>query len=250
MALFIDEFFLVLAAVLFLAFLLLWVTVVYGRIWCGWLCPQMLLTDLTTRRSRTGLPGRPGLGGHLLAAALSVLVGAASVWYFVPPQDFFWDLSAGTLPPVAAGAWAALSLLTWLDLWLVRERFCASVCPYAKIQVVLFDRHTLAIVHDHGRAEECIACATRLDQEGRVVAAYVLAIANRGARPARLALGARHPARPARVTPAAIEIAPGARRRFPVYTVAPPGAGLQLSLEGAAGSALARLPHSPPAAAK
>jgi len=344
-SLFIDEFFLVLGAVLFLAFLLLWVTVVYGRIWCGWLCPQTLLTDLTTRHDRAGFPAGPGLGTHLLAAGLSTLVGAASVWYFVPPPVFLRDLAAGTLHPVAAGACAALALLTWLNLWLVRERFCKAACPYAKIQGVLFDRTTLVIAYDRRRAAECIACdacvkacpvgidiraglqvacvscaacidacarvlgrkgrpalhgycfgdpgsrgrllrpaslvlgaaallflaltltvalrreaidvtvlpnpslPARLDREGRVVAAYVLAIANRGPRPAALTLAARHPAGPARVTPTAVEIDPGAHRRVAIYIVAPPGAGLELTLDGGAtGTVLARPPYAPPAA--
>jgi polyferredoxin len=344
-ALFINELFLVLAAVLGLTFLLLWVTVVYGRIWCGWLCPQTLLTDLTTRRGRAGLPTRPGPATHLFMAALSLLVGAATVWYFVPPAAFVRGLADGTLHPVAAGSWTALSLLTWLNILLVRERFCTAVCPYAKLQGVLFDRSTLVIAHDPGRAGECIDCTAclkacpvgidiraglqvacvscaacvdacarvlgrrgrpslngyffgapggrsrplrpaslalgaaaalflaltlalalrrepldvtvlpnpslpaRLDREGRVVTSYFLAIENRGPRALALTVAANHPAGPARVTPAAVEIAPGEHKRIPVYAVAPPGAGLELVIGGGEGAAVRlRPPYSPPQA--
>jgi polyferredoxin len=157
-SLFINEFFLVLAAVLGLAFLLLWVTVVYGRIWCGWLCPQTTLTDLTARRGPAGLPARPNVATHLQMLGVSLLWGAAAVWYFVPPGEFLRGHAAGTLHPVAAGSWAVIALLTWLNLLLVRERFCATVCPYAKLQGVLYDRSTLVIAHDRRRAGECIDC--------------------------------------------------------------------------------------------
>jgi polyferredoxin len=342
-SLFINELFLVLTSVLGLTFLLLWVTVVYGRIWCGWLCPQTALTDLTERHDRAGFPARPGPAAHLLTAALSLLVGAATVWYFVPPPEFFRGLAAGTLHPVAAGSWAAVSLLTWLNLLFVRERFCATICPYAKLQGVVFDQHTLAIAHDRGRADECIDCKAcvkacpvgidirtglqvacvscaacvdacervlgrrgrpslngyffggpggrsrllrpaslalgaaaavflaltltlalrrepfgvtvlpnpslpaRLDREGQVIAAYFLALENRGPRPITLALAANHPAGPARVTPAAVEVAPGEHRRVAVYTVAPPGAGLELTLGQSSGTAVrVRPPYAPP----
>jgi len=344
-SLFINEFFLVLAAVLGLTFLLLWVTVVYGRIWCGWLCPQTLLTDLTARHDRAGFPARPGPATHLLAAAVSLLAGAATVWYFVPPQEFLRGLASGTLHPVAAGSWAAVSLLTWLNLLFVRERFCATICPYAKLQGVLFDRNTLVIAHDRGRADECIDCGAcvkacpagidiraglqvacvscaacvdacerilgrrgrpslhgyffgepggrsrllrpaslalgaaavlflaltlalairrepldvtvlpnpslpaRLDREGRVVASYYLALENRGPRPIALTLAANHPAGPARVTPAAVEVAGGEHRRVAVYTVAPPGAGLEVTLGDATGAAVrVRPPYAAPQA--
>ena len=42
-----DEFFLVLVAVLFLTFLFVTLTIILGRIWCGWLCPQTVIVTAT-----------------------------------------------------------------------------------------------------------------------------------------------------------------------------------------------------------
>jgi len=42
-----DEFFIVLAALIFLALLFVFVTLMFGRIWCGWICPQTVLIDYT-----------------------------------------------------------------------------------------------------------------------------------------------------------------------------------------------------------
>lgn len=152
-----DEFFLVLVAVLFLTFLFILATLLFGRIWCGWLCPQVLLVDLT---SSGGGKGRfPGAVSHMKALPVSVFTGAVTVWYFISPYDFFRDLGAGELSKVAAWSWLILSLLAWLDLALVRYTFCATVCPYSRFQGVMFDRETMVIAFDRGRAAECLDCS-------------------------------------------------------------------------------------------
>ncbi len=157
----IGELFVTLPALIFLTVLLLLVTVAFGRAWCGWSCPQTVLSDLTRLvRPWPGRVPRPWrrAAGVALTALVSLLMGAATVWYFVPPLDFLGDLAAGRLGPVAGGAWAVLSLVLFLDLVFVRGRFCASACPYAKLQGVLYDAHTLTIAYDERRDADCVDC--------------------------------------------------------------------------------------------
>src|SRR5512134_3439598 len=47
MTLWMDEFFIVLIALFFFTFLIIFITQVFGRIWCGWLCPQTVIIDMT-----------------------------------------------------------------------------------------------------------------------------------------------------------------------------------------------------------
>ncbi|HYG67645.1 MAG TPA: 4Fe-4S binding protein, partial [Anaeromyxobacteraceae bacterium] len=133
----IDELFVVLAGTFVLVAALALGTLLFGRVWCGWSCPQTVLGDLTswvTSRS----PSRR-TAGVAAAAAISALFSAGALWYFVPPEAFFTRLAAGALGPVLGGAWAILGGTLFVDLVIVRARFCATTCPYAKLQGVLFD---------------------------------------------------------------------------------------------------------------
>ncbi|ABS25430.1 4Fe-4S dicluster domain-containing protein [Anaeromyxobacter sp. Fw109-5] len=156
----IDEAFVVLAATLLLTAAFLLVTLLYGRVWCGWSCPQTVLGDLTRlverARGRRGRWRRPA--GFAVVALVSAVAAASLLWYFVSPYEFFRRLAAGTLGPVLGGGWLALAAVLFADLAFVRETFCATVCPYAKLQGVLFDRHTLVVAYDRRRAADCVDC--------------------------------------------------------------------------------------------
>jgi cytochrome c oxidase accessory protein FixG len=157
----IDEAFVVLAATLLATAAFLLVTLLFGRVWCGWACPQTVLGDLTSwvvpeRRARPRRWRRPL--GFAAVALVSAVVAADLLWYFVPPGEFFRRLAAGTLGPVLSGSWAALFVVLFLDLAFLRATFCATACPYAKLQGVLFDRSTLVVAYDARRDADCVDC--------------------------------------------------------------------------------------------
>ncbi|HEX9242035.1 MAG TPA: 4Fe-4S dicluster domain-containing protein [Anaeromyxobacter sp.] len=157
----IDEAFVLLAATLVLISGFLLVTLLLGRVWCGWACPQTVLADLTRwvvpeRRARLRPFRRPL--GFAAVGAISAIVAANLLWYFVPPAEFFRRLLAGTLGPVLSGSWWALFAILFLDLAFLRATFCATACPYAKLQGVLFDRSTLVVAYDARRDTDCVDC--------------------------------------------------------------------------------------------
>ncbi|HSB20062.1 MAG TPA: 4Fe-4S dicluster domain-containing protein [Anaeromyxobacteraceae bacterium] len=154
-----DEMYPVLAATIFVTFAFLLLTLVLGRAWCGWACPQTALSDLTAGLDRWRRKGgaRAALAWAGMALA-SAVVSANLVWYFVEPGAFLRGVAAGSLHPVAAGSWAVLGATIFLDLAFLRARFCATACPYARMQGVLFDRHTLVVAYDASRAGDCIDC--------------------------------------------------------------------------------------------
>ncbi len=158
------DFFIVLVAVVFLAFFTLFATTVFGRVWCGWLCPQTVLADITTFLESA--PDRGPMARTVASAAgvaISAVIAASLVAYFVSPYDFPAMLRTGGAPlRITVGSWSALTLILFLDLVALRRRFCATACPYAKMQSVLFDDRTLTVAFDDQRAEECMQCAACL----------------------------------------------------------------------------------------
>jgi cytochrome c oxidase accessory protein FixG len=154
------DFFIILIALIFLTFFTLFTTTVLGRVWCGWLCPQTILVDATTFVETAG---KRGLAAVIVAYAAGLIVSAviavSLVGYFVSPYDMPALLRTGGTPAnIVTGSLIVLTVLLFLNLVALRRRFCATVCPYAKLQSVLFDDRTLVVAFDSQRREECMEC--------------------------------------------------------------------------------------------
>ncbi len=155
-----EAFFFLLALLLFFIGIMLF-TVLFGRIWCGWVCPQTVLSDFSKSLAKAAsrVSARPAvhaLLSHTLIFSFSVLVSASLIWYFVSPYQMFMD--TGALGPWTGGSWIFFTTLVYLDFAFVRHRFCGSVCPYARMQSVFFDDGSLTIGFDRSRADECMRC--------------------------------------------------------------------------------------------
>jgi len=138
-------------------------TVLYGRIWCGWACPQTTLSDLARKIEMiaswmSGHPAVRGLLSHGLLLLFSCLVAVTLIGYFVSPYDLLNDVLSRSIGPWTFWSWIFFSSLIYLNLAFVRQRFCATVCPYARFQSAFFDDHTLTIAFDPSREDECMGC--------------------------------------------------------------------------------------------
>lgn len=154
-----DEFFFVLVAVLFLGFLITLLTILFGRIWCGWLCPQTVIMDLSrvaVRKGRRGGMSRAVSYGSILI--ISLLVAANLLWYVISPYEFFSILASGHPGQILVWSWTILTVILFLNIAFLRHGFCSTVCPYAKMQGALYDGRTLVIGPDPDRMVECLHC--------------------------------------------------------------------------------------------
>jgi cytochrome c oxidase accessory protein FixG len=177
-----DSFFFLLL-LLFLAFALFFFTSLWGRLWCGYACPQTVFLESWIRPLEIWIEGdrtqrkrrdkqewswdwiwrKTAKWAAFLA--VSTLLATAIVSLFVPARDL-WTGRAGGLAYSFVGVF---TFLWYLDFTWFREQFCNFLCPYARFQSALTDDETLLIGYDPARGDprggkqaaaegRCIAC--------------------------------------------------------------------------------------------
>lgn len=158
---------LLLIVLLFLAFSLFFFTALFGRLWCGYACPQTVLLERWVHPVERWIEGerttrirRDSAGWTFDRAwrkaakwslfALAAFVVSMSFMSFFTPARVLWTASAGTASYVLVAIFTAV---WFLDFTWFREQFCNYLCPYARFQSVMVDDHTLTIAYDQARAE-------------------------------------------------------------------------------------------------
>ncbi|WP_119977734.1 cytochrome c oxidase accessory protein CcoG [Shewanella algidipiscicola] len=152
------------------AFLLFFITVFWGRVWCGYLCPQTSWSFMFVwvekqiegnSNKRYALDKAPWslnkltkrVSKHLIWGLMALLTGCGFIAYFVPasslyPQIFtlngsFW---------VTAWVWF-FALCTYINAGFMRELMCLHCCPYSRFQSAMFDSNTLTVTYNAQRGE-------------------------------------------------------------------------------------------------
>ena len=164
----IEELYLVLIFSLAMTLGFLLITMLLGRVWCGWFCPQTTLTDLAEwLATRLGLKGKRGqdeksfakkLVLHSFYLALAFLVSSNLLWYFIKPLDFFAKLVTLELHYATGICLTTVATIIYLDLALIRRLMCSEFCPYGRFQTVLADKSTLALHLPASELARCIKC--------------------------------------------------------------------------------------------
>ncbi|MGY0219028.1 cytochrome c oxidase accessory protein CcoG [Endozoicomonadaceae bacterium StTr2] len=152
------------------AFGLFFITVLAGRVWCGYTCPQSVFTwvymwaervtegDRNKRMKRDKGPMSVEklwrkAAKHSLWFGVALATGITFVGYFTPVKELIPALLS-----FDAGSWALFwigffTVATYLNAGWLRENVCMHMCPYARFQSVMFDSETLTIWYDEKRGE-------------------------------------------------------------------------------------------------
>lgn len=152
------------------ALILFLMNAVAGRIWCGYLCPQTVWTDLFLavermiegdRRERLKLDAAPWsmekIALRTMKHAIWLLIawwtGGAWVLYFADAPTLVGQLATFQAPPVAYGAILLLTATTYGLAGHMREQVCTYMCPWPRIQAALTDEHAYNILYRDERGE-------------------------------------------------------------------------------------------------
>lgn len=152
------------------AFLLFYVTKFFGRIWCGFTCPQtvwMLMFNWVERRIEGSHNQSKSLDlaainaskvikksiKHFIWLGMSLLTSLVFISYFVPVEQLyvpFFTLQASSL----VTSWVLFfSLCTYINAGWIREKMCLHMCPYSRFQSAMFDKSTKLVSYDNIRGE-------------------------------------------------------------------------------------------------
>lgn len=152
------------------AYALFAVTVVAGRVWCGYTCPQTVWTAIFmyleqrfegSRNQRIKLDKAPwsiekvwrkGMK-HSSWLVVAFMTGMTFVGYFYPIKQLVPELAT-----LSTGFWQAawtvfFTLATYINAGWMREQVCKYMCPYARFQSVMFDKDTLIVSYNQARGE-------------------------------------------------------------------------------------------------
>jgi len=166
-----DFYLFVLAMIAGIVFIFLF-TAVYGRLFCGWICPQTIFMEMVFRKIEYAIDGSakeqraltlaPWTGKkiakrmlkHGVFYAISFFIGNIFLAYIIGAEQLYTIISE-PLTQHVAGLTAMLifsGVFYFIFAWF-REQVCTLVCPYGRLQSVLLDENSIVISYDYTRGE-------------------------------------------------------------------------------------------------
>nr|VFK22614.1 MAG: cytochrome c oxidase accessory protein FixG [Candidatus Kentron sp. MB]VFK28928.1 MAG: cytochrome c oxidase accessory protein FixG [Candidatus Kentron sp. MB]VFK74156.1 MAG: cytochrome c oxidase accessory protein FixG [Candidatus Kentron sp. MB] len=165
-----QDFWLLSLVLLLFAMLLAVATAIAGRVWCGFFCFQTVWTDLFTwledklegnPQQRRKLEKAPWDGRkirikatkHLLWLLISVFTGISFIAWFTDAYRLWIDLFTLQASSIAWITILIFTVGTYFLAGFMREQTCLWLCPYARIQSAMVDKHTVIPTYDDRRGE-------------------------------------------------------------------------------------------------
>ena len=166
-----DFFIFAIGLLTFIVFVILF-TVAFGRIFCGWACPQTIFMEMVFRKIEYFIDGDASQQKKLNAMpwntekivkrvikifaffSLSFLIANFFLGYIIGIDELWVHIQEGIF--VEFGTFSALVIFTLVFFFVYywfREQACIIVCPYGRLQGVLLDRNSILVAYDYVRGE-------------------------------------------------------------------------------------------------
>lgn len=166
-----DFFIFGLAMVAFILFIVLF-TMAFGRLFCGWACPQTIFMEMLFRRIEYWIEGDAAAqrmlakapwdtdkivkktSKHALFFGLSVLIANTFLAYIIG----FPALKQVITDPLSEHSAGFMAMIVFSGVFysvfaFFREQVCTTICPYGRLQSVLLDRDSVVVAYDYSRGE-------------------------------------------------------------------------------------------------
>jgi cytochrome c oxidase accessory protein FixG len=160
------------------------VTALFGRLWCGYACPQTVWTDLYIyvermfegdRNARMRLDAAPWsldktwrkAGKHAVWLGVAFGTGGAWIFYFRDAPTLLREFWTGEAPITSYVSCALLTATTYIFAGHMREQVCTYMCPWPRIQGAMLDPHSLQVTYRYDRGEPRGAHKKGQDWTGR-----------------------------------------------------------------------------------
>jgi cytochrome c oxidase accessory protein FixG len=147
-------------------------TAAFGRLWCGWTCPQTVLMEMVFRkieyfiegdahqqRALAKAPWTAGklakkFGKHALFLGLSFVVGNTLLSYIIGTGQLFQIVTDNPMNHLGGLTFMILFTLLFYGIFArFREQACTFICPYGRLQSTLLDENSIVVAYDYKRGE-------------------------------------------------------------------------------------------------
>ena len=145
-------------------------TSMFGRIWCGWSCPQTIfrviyrdliestildLRRIKNKQKEIDYNKKANQIKKYIAVSLwfviTLIISSNFMLYFIPPEDFFVYIQNPAEHSFMIIFILSIALFLVYDIVFMKENFCVYICPYSRIQSVLYDDDTKQVSYDYNR---------------------------------------------------------------------------------------------------
>jgi cytochrome c oxidase accessory protein FixG len=166
-----DFYLVVISMIIGVVFITLF-TVAFGRIFCGWICPQTIFMEMVFRRIEYAIEGDRNKQMRLskmpwnkekiikkstkwfIFYVISFLIANIFLAYLIGSDDLLKYIIEG--PSAHLSTFVALIIFSFVFYFIFtwfREQVCVIACPYGRLQGVLLDNKSIVVAYDHKRGE-------------------------------------------------------------------------------------------------